>query len=38
VAHRQGQRAAQVDAIVALAMAVDAKANAPEPVRVLGWL
>jgi phage terminase large subunit-like protein len=31
-------RSDNIDAIVALAMAVDAKEQAPEPVRVLGWI
>jgi phage terminase large subunit-like protein len=34
----KANRSDQVDAVVALAMAVDAKEQAPEPVRVLGWI
>jgi len=34
----KARRSDNIDAVVALAMAVDAKEQAPEPVRVLGWI
>jgi hypothetical protein len=35
---RRGGRSAKIDAVVALAMAVDRQAFRPEPVELVGWL
>jgi hypothetical protein len=34
----EGDRSSKIDAVVALAMAVDRHAYQPEPAQLLGWL
>jgi hypothetical protein len=39
IAHAGGRQSSnRIDAVIALAMAVDRAENRPEPVRLIGWL